>query len=291
MMASLCKACLLAFFAFHAIAQDSNPRVTVPLIALGLHHRPASVSIESLVITDQKTPVRGAALIAGADLPLELGVLIDISNSRRGAYLGETLKAMNEFVTETIRGPEDRVFLLTFAETAQMTDWLKKDQLQNTTVQVGVGGTTALYDSLAIACQQRLGTRNGTKPTRRVLVLVSDGGDNRSRRTLGDAISEAQKAGAVIFSIDTLIRTRSQEDKDRILEYLAEQTGGEFFDGVAKEEIPTVFTSIKELIGRMYYVTYAPPSPPIRGFHEVVLKAAGSEKLQLSYARKYLWNP
>jgi Ca-activated chloride channel family protein len=290
MMARPCIACLLVFLGFPAVGQDSSPHVAVPLIAFGAHHRPTSVSSQSLLITDQKIAVSGVDLVPGTDLPLELGVLIDTSNSRRGSNFGETLKALNQFVSETMRSPEDRVFLLTFQATPQMTEWLKKDQLQKTTVQVGVGGGTALYDSLAIACQQRLGPRDWTKPTRRILVLVSDGDDNQSRTTRGEAVSEALKSGAVIFTIDTLqIGVVSKGDK--IMADFAELTGGESFDGVGRQEIPKVFGSIQELINRIYYLRYVPPSTPNKALHEVEVKPAPTEKLKLSYARKYFWNP
>jgi VWFA-related protein len=289
-MARFCKGCLLVFFAFYAVGQVSAPRVAIPLIAFGSHHQPTSISVQSLVITDQKLPVTGASLLTGTDLPLELGVLIDTSNSRRSSNLGDTLKAINQLVNETIRGPEDRVFLLTFEATPHITEWLNKDQLQKTTVQVGVGGGTALYDSLAIACQQRLGPRDWTKPTRRVLVLVSDGDDNQSHRTRGDAVSEALKSGAAIFTVDTS-QTGVVSKGDKIMEYLAEQTGGESFDNVGRQEIPKVFASIRELINGMYYLSYLPPSTPNRALHEVVVKPAPREKLKLSHAKKYFWNP
>jgi Ca-activated chloride channel family protein len=288
-MAQLWKACLVVFFALPAVGQDSNLRVTVPLIAFGPHHQPTSVSVQSLMITDQKVPVTGAGLLTGTDLPLELGVLIDTSNSRRSSNLGDTLKAINQLVSETIRG-KDRVFLLTFDVTPHMTEWLNKDELQKTTVQVGAGGGTALYDSLAIACQQRLGPRDWTKPTRRALVLVSDGDDNQSRRTRGDAVSEALKSGAVIFTVDTSL-TGVVSKGDKNMEYLAEQTGGESFDGVGRREIPKAFASIRELINGMYYLSYLPPSTPTNSLHDVEVKPAPKEKLKLAYARKYFWNP
>ena len=289
-MERLSKAYLLAFFAFYAVGQVSGPRVSVPLIALGSHHVPTSISVESLVITDQKVHVSAAVLRGGADLPLELGVLIDTSNSRRSSNLDVTLKAINQLVSETVRGPEDRVFLLTFDVMPHMSEWLNKDQAQKTTVQVGVGGGTALYDSLAIACQQRLGIRDWTKPTRRILVLVSDGDDNQSHRTRSEAVSEALKSGAVIFTVDTSL-TGVVSKGDKVLEYFSEQTGGESFDGVGRQEIPKVFTSIRELINGLYYLNYLPPNTPNNAFHEVQVRTASKEKLKLTYAKKYYWNP
>jgi VWFA-related protein len=208
-------------------------------------------------------------------------VLIDTSNSRRSSNLWETLKAMDQFVSDTIRGPEDRVFLLTFDATPHMTDWLNKDQLARTTVQVGVSwGGTALYDSLAIACQQRLGPRDWTKPTRRILVLISDGDDNQSRWTRGEAVSEAQKSGAVIFTIDTLV-TGVVSKGDKIMADLAELTRGESFDNVPMQDIPKVFSNIRELLIAMYYLSYPPPTTPSKALHEVAVKPTPREKLNL----------
>lgn len=62
------------------------------------------------MITDQKVPVTGVDLLPGANLPLELGVMIDTSGSQRGANLDEVLKAVNRFVTETIRSLRIRFF-------------------------------------------------------------------------------------------------------------------------------------------------------------------------------------
>jgi Ca-activated chloride channel family protein len=287
-MAQFYKACLVVFLALPILGQDSNIRVTLPLLAFGPHHQPTSISIQSLVITDQKKPVTGAGLLTATDLPLDLGVLIDTSNSRRSSNLGDTLNAINQLVSETIGG-KDRVFLLTFAVTAHMTEWLNKTELQRTTVQVGTGGT-ALYDSLAIACQQRLGPRDWTMPRRRVLVVVSDGEDNQSRKTRGDAVSEALKSGTVIFTVDTSL-TGIVSLGDRNLEYLAEQTGGESFDNVGRQEIPKAFARIRELINGMYYLRYVPPSNTTNSLHEVEVKPAPKEKIKLAYARKYFWNP
>jgi len=288
MMERLCKACLLVFFAFPAFGQDSSPRVIIPLIAFGVHHRPTTVSPQSLLITDQTIAVNGVDLLPGTNLPLELGVLIDTSNSRLSSDLGKTLKEMNHFVSETVRGPEDRMFLLTFDSTPQMTEWLDKDQLQKTSVPVRVGGATALYDSLAIACQKRFGPRDWTRPTRRILLLISDGDDNQSLRTRGEAVSEALKSGAVIFTIDTL-QTGIVSKGDKTMAYFAELTGGESFDALGSDDIPRVFTKIRELINGMYYVRYLPPSTTNGPLHEVEVKPASKEKLKLSYARKYFW--
>jgi hypothetical protein len=249
------------------VAQESTaPSVAIPIIARGSHHRPISVTVESLVITDQKTPISGASLLEGTNLPLELGVLIDTSNSQREGLLGEILKSMNRFIPDTLRGPQDRVFVLNFEATSQATGWLKKEQLQTFTIPIRIGGGTALYDALVMAGKERMGPRDWRKPTRRMLVLVSDGEDNLSYATRDDR-------------------------GEKIMEYWAKLTGGESFSRLSRSDIPKVFTNIKELIEGMHYLRYLPPDASKSAIHEVEVKPAPKEKFELSYARRYPWNP
>lgn len=230
-MNQICAPFLLVFVGLLGVAQESAaPRVTIPMIASDSHHRPTTVTVDSLVITDQKTRVTGASLVRGADLPLELGVLIDASNSQRSADLNDILKAAKQFVSEAIRGEDDRVFILQFAATPQATGWLTREQLQTAHVKMSIGGGTALYDAVAMACKERMGPIDRQKPvTRRILVLISDGEDNQSHVTREAAASEALRAGAVIFTIDTDLSGMSYRGL-RIMERLAEMTGGESFN-------------------------------------------------------------
>ena len=74
----------------------------------------------------------------------------------------------------------------------------------NTKVKVTIGGGTPLYEAVPMACKERMGPIDRHKPAaRRILVLISDGQDNQSHVTKEVAASEALRAGAVIFTIDT----------------------------------------------------------------------------------------
>lgn len=290
-MKQVCKVILLAFLGSFGVAQESAaPRVAIPLIAIGSHHRPTSVTVESLVITDQKTPVTGASLLRGADLPVELGVLIDTSNSQREGLLGDILKATNRFIPETIRGPEDRVFLLNFESAPHATGWLKKEQLQTFAIPIRIGGGTALYDALAMASKERMGPRDWRKPTRRVLVLITDGVDNLSYASRDEAVSEALRSGAVILTINTT-NYNGVYRGEKIMEYWAKLTGGESFSRLSQQDVPKVFARIQELIDGMYYLSYVPPDAAKSTVHEIDVRPARKGKIELSYARKYFWNP
>jgi Ca-activated chloride channel family protein len=290
MRKQICAVFFLAFVVLSVAAQESAaPMVAIPLIATDSQHRPTSLTVESLVITDQNTPVTGASLVRGADLPLELGLLVDVSSSQRSAELDDILKAAKQFVSDSVRGPDDRVFLLDFDLTPRATKWLTKEQSQTTGLKVRIGGATALYDALAMASKQRMGPRDWQKPTRRVLVLISDGEDNMSHVTRDEAASEALRAGAVIFTINTELSGMALRGT-KVMQTFAEVTGGESFSQVASRDAPKVFAMIEEMMGGMYYIRYVPPDSSKSALHEVEVKRVPKEKIKLSYARRYLWN-
>jgi VWFA-related protein len=291
-MKQVCKAILFVFVGLSGVAQEPvAPKTLIPLIVTGSHHRLSNLTAESLVITDQKTTVTGASLLRGADLPTELGVLIDVSNSQRSSLHDDYLKAINQFVHATIRGPEDRMFFLQFDSTPQATGWLTKEQLPGTKFNVRIGGATALYDALAMACKQRMGPRNWGKPTRRVLVLISDGDDNLSHITRDEAALEALRAGVVIFTINNTNLFGTSRQGENVMETFTKLTGGESFTELVGTDVPKAFESIQKMIDSMYFLSYVPPDASKDVVHEVEVKPAPKEKIQLSYAKKYFWNP
>jgi Ca-activated chloride channel family protein len=275
-----------------ALASTENgiaPKVLIPLIVKDSHQRLVSgLTPASLVLSERKTPVTEVSLLRGSDLPLELGLVIDTSSSAQNdGNFKEILGGAKDFVNDIVRGPEDRIFFLTFATKTEATGWLKKEQLGGVSLNVKMGGRTALYDSVAIACRERMGARDWNKPTRRLLIVTSDGDDNLSHITRHDVASEALKSGVVMFTLSTRMsgnRTRGE----RILEYWARVTGGEYFTDLTRKEIPKVFARIKEMSDGMYYVSYVPPASSNR-VHEIEIKPAPKDKLELSYPRTYLW--
>src|SRR6266576_6529547 len=168
-------AVLALFLGSIAWAQDSSaPKILIPLLVQDSHQQPVrSLTAASLTFSENKTPVAQVSLLNAADLPLELGLVVDSSNSERDADLNDILEAAKKFVIEAVRGPQDQAFFLTFDAASESTKWLKREQLTDLTVKVRVGGATALYDAVTIACQKRMGPRDWNQPTRRVLIAAS----------------------------------------------------------------------------------------------------------------------
>jgi Ca-activated chloride channel homolog len=142
-----------------------------------------------------------------------------------------------------------------------------------------------------MACKQRMGPRDWKKPTRRILILISDGEDNASHITREAAVLEALKSGVVIFTINTSNSGTMRKRGEYAMEKLAKLTGGESFSDFNRKDAPKILASIQELIDGMYYLSYVPPDASKSSVHEVEIKRASKDKFELTYAGKYLWNP
>src|SRR5450755_2991275 len=109
---------LALFLASSGSSQDSTAsKVLIPLIVTDSHKELVSgLKPTSLIISERKKTVTEIDLLHGLDMPLELGLLIDTSRSEQDyGHLNEIVAGAKDFVNQIVRGPEDRVFFLTFA--------------------------------------------------------------------------------------------------------------------------------------------------------------------------------
>lgn len=161
------------------------------------------------------------------DAPVTAGIVIDNSASmapKRDAVIAAALafaRASN---------PEDQMFVVHFNDQARLglppgTLFTGKiPELEKAVAAFDLGGTTALYDALLVS-QSHF---ERAAYARKVLLTITDGGDNSSHATLGAALDGASKAGIVVYSVGIF----DQNDRDRnpqILSTIAHQTGGEAF--------------------------------------------------------------
>jgi VWFA-related protein len=149
------------------------------------------------------------------DLPLTIGLLIDVSGSQRNLIDIER-SAASQFFSQVMR-KKDEAFLISFGEEVELLqDYTNSARLlsqgmNGLRVSSGVGGFgpgpvptagdprgTVLYDAVFLAADEKLRTEVG----RKVIVLITDGVDEGSRKTIDAATEAAQKADAVIYSID-----------------------------------------------------------------------------------------
>ncbi|HET7215374.1 MAG TPA: VWA domain-containing protein [Terriglobia bacterium] len=192
------------------------------------------------------------------NLPLRIGVLIDTSNSIR-MRLSFEQEAANDFLYDIIRPDSDRAFVVGFdVEPVMVQDYTSDlDKLKQGINALQAGGGTGLYDAIYFACKEKMIYNPAPEPyLRRVLIVVSDGQDNFSQHSREEALSMAQKAEATVYAISTNwfgIHTRG----DKVLQYLAKETGGDAFFPVEASDLAGEFKKIGNELRSQYSLAYA----------------------------------
>jgi len=220
------------------------------------------------------------------DLPLRVGMLLDTSNSIRDRMKFEQQAAI-DFLYNVIRRKKDQAFLMIFDNEPsiiqEFTDEL--GTLRDVILRQRAGGGTALYDAIYAACKERLGNPplpTGESPeVRRVLVVISDGDDNLSSHSRGEAIEMAQRGGVVIYAISTSTqwvsaieekdpakrsnRKYHMEASDKVLAQLAEETGGRAFFPYRVDDLAQSFLDIGDELRSQYSLAYVPANKSADG--------------------------
>ena len=173
-------------------------------------------------------------------------------------------------------GTDDLGFFEQFSTSAEATQVMPKSQFLNLKVNLSPAGRTALFDAVRFACDERM-TADPVRNYLRVLILLSDGDDNSSRSDLKQAIASAQRAGVVIFAVDTApiffgetaIPAPRSERGAAILVQLTRETGGAAFLDLDRQGVTKAFTTIKEQIDNMYLLSYVPSDHSGTKYHSL----------------------
>jgi VWFA-related protein len=206
------------------------------------------------------------ALFSNEDTPVTVGLIMDNSGSI-GRKLGEVVASALAFARAS--HPEDELFAIEFND--DVRDAIPGQQMRagdlvglETALSALVPeGRTALYDALLAGLDR---AQRGTRP-RRVLVLLSDGGDNASAGTLDQVLERARASNVMIYTIGLFDRS-DPDANPGVLEKIAETTGGRRF----LPSSPGVLLADCERIAREirsgYTIAYEPPDRDGR-FHRV----------------------
>jgi len=246
---------------------------------------------EDFQVTENKRPQTIQEFTAESDLPLRIAILIDTSNSIRDRFRFEQQAAV-DFITSVIRPRQDKAMIVSFDSSAEMVADLIDDpeKLAAAVRSLRPGGGTALYDALYFACRDKLQQDQPRHKFRRAVIIVSDGDDNQSRVSRDQALEMAQKADAVIYCISTNI-SRIEADGDKVLKYLALETGGQAFFPFKAEDLAQSFENIANELRHQYNVFYRPDPLKTDGlYHTVDLRVKGRKDL-IVRARKGYYAP
>lgn len=240
------------------LSSKDSGLVRLQFLLLDAHEHPATTAPANITIIDKKQPTKSvASLQVGSEVPLRLGLLLDTSTSTTNSNpFEEAIGKSVQFVKTALINPQDKAFVLKFSKSAQATEFMDREQFLSFKLDIAPGDGTALYDSIILACSERMQNIRSSEAARLVLIVISDGEDNRSHFTLVRTIAAAQQAGVVIFTISddqSGARLRGR----RVLKELADATGGESF-AASRSELSEVFRRIQQEIANTYVAIYTP---------------------------------
>jgi Ca-activated chloride channel family protein len=242
-------------------------------------------------ITEDGVPQKIAFFGRENDLPLTLGLIVDVSDSQ-SKFIKRHLKDVGKFLN-TVLGPKDEAFTICFGNHLRLTndasssipeimDGLQRfDRGDRNFPELAAddkrdaqsGGGTALYDAVYYSVQQKLA---GTSGRRRALILFTDGEENASAHDLLDAIAAAQDADTLIYAIrytEGAERRLTPHSRQGIaaLHHLSSETGGSDFDAL-HTNMSDAFEQIAQELRSLYSVAYHSTLRARDGaFHKVVI--------------------
>jgi len=240
------------------------------------------------IVDDSKPAAEIRSFRAEANLPLEVGLLVDASSSVRDRFKFEQESAI-EFLNQTVRKRFDQAFVVGFDATPEVTqDFTDDTELLAKGVRaLRPGGGTAMYDALYFACRDKLLKRKLGGPTRRAIILLSDGEDNQSHVTREEAIEMAQRAEAIVYTISTNV-SGTKGPGDKVLERIADATGGRAFFPFQIRDVTNAFSEIQDELRTQYAVSYKPADfKPDGHFRTIEIVANDRKNFRVRARRGY----
>ena len=230
------------------------------------------------VLDDNKPPQEIRSFHAETNLPLQVGLLIDASNSVRDRFKFEQESAI-EFLNQTIHPRKDQAFVVGFDVTPEVTQDFtdNTESLAHGVHELRPGGGTALYDALYFACRDKLLRAPKGEPVRRAIILPSDGDDNQSHVTREEAIEMAQRAEAIIYTISTNV-SGTKGAGDKVLERIADATGGRAFFPFQIRDVANAFAEIQDELRSQYALSYRPADLKSDGHYRTIEIVANDRK-------------
>ena len=206
------------------------------------------------------------------DIPVTVGLVVDSSGSMR-TKRSEVISAALVFARSS--NSDDQMFVTSFNEHVSfglppdMPFTGDADQLRVALSKIDADGMTALYDATAAALEH-LKKANRDK---KVLLVVSDGGDNASKHNLSEVMSLAGRPEAIIYAIG-VFEEEDPERNPRVLKRLAKATGGEAFLPKSLTEVVPICERIARDIRNQYTLAYVPTNQRRDGlFRSIQVKA------------------
>jgi Ca-activated chloride channel homolog len=191
-----------------------------------------------------------------SELPLSIVVAVDTSLSTR-KDLPLELASARRFAKAILR-PVDGLSLFQFSELVDQVTSFTSDlrTIDRAIDRIHSGSATALFDAIYLG-SQTLERRQG----RKVMVVITDGGDTVSSVSYKDAVREAQQAEAIVYSV-IIVPIEASAGRDtggeHALIQISEDTGGRYFYATSGPQLDEAFRQISDELRTQYLLAYYP---------------------------------
>jgi len=225
--------------------------------------------------------------------PLSIVLAIDASEStQRNERLERD--AARRFVRSLLR-QQDELDVMEFSDSVREIVSFTNDkrQIEDGLGKLQHGDATALYDAIYLA-SQRLGETSAAGGRRRVLVLITDGGDTVHGMRYGQAVEQALREGVMVYSLIVVpiaADAGRNTGGEHALMQMAEDTGGKFFYVESARDLAPAFEKVSEDLRTQYVLGYYAPERTVRsradGYRALKVELADKNGISLRYRSGY----
>jgi Ca-activated chloride channel family protein len=193
---------------------------------------------------------------ATEDAPISIGIVFDLSGSMQSKFV-RARKALTAFLRTC--NPQDEFFVVGFNDRpAVLVDYTNDvEDVEARMVMLRPENRTALIDAMYLAVNKL----KQAKYQRKALLVISDGGDNRSRYTQGELTRAVRESEVQIFSVgifDAYAPTEEEQNGPLLLNDLSEMTGGRLFKVLDVQDLSDIAERISEELRDEYVLGYTP---------------------------------
>ncbi len=190
------------------------------------------------------------------DAPLSIGIVFDLSGSMQSKFI-RARKALSEFLRTC--NPQDEFFVIGFNDRpALLVDYTSDvEDVEARMVMLRPQNRTALIDAMYLGVNHL----RQAKYDRKALLVISDGGDNRSRYTEGELMRAVRESEVQIYAIgifDAYAPTEEEQNGPMLLNGLAEATGGRLFRVLDLQDLSDIAERISDELRNEYVIGYSP---------------------------------
>jgi Ca-activated chloride channel homolog len=225
------------------------------------------------------------SFFASEDVPVDVALVLDTSSSMR-ADLPLVQSAATGLVRKLRAADRGAVFDVKESAAIQQPFTSDRALIERSICALSTSGSTALFDGLYVVLKEFERERRATRQVRRqVLVVLSDGLDNRSRLAFEDVMDVARRARVSIYVIalrgDVAVRPRKELDGSILqAEYtmgaVARESGGRPFFPKSARELSAIYTAIAQELANQYELGYTPARPGDGAFRRVAVRVPTS---------------